>query len=331
MDDTQGQSPDLNDWNNLCTLLAQGGVPAEVAGYVGSSLCRHLGQDWLAKYAQHTKRYWPTAQNAVHWTTQRHELLDLAFSFDILHGQAGMQSLLKQIRDNPSSIYQAGIQIRLARLEFRRSGEVIVEAQAEKGTWKPDVILKVNGERAMRVECRKLSIGTKASEVLKCQQVPFDPWTRIREALQKKAAQASQDYGWICVELDDGSFGPNQWMTPNYVGMPFDDVAADIYLKARQHLTESPGIAGVVLVTRPSIDSAQNAISTVDSVASASVAEGIASLFKISGCRVSETFVIPANSDQSAQVTAWRDLFSLDPGWTAWAREALGSPCGDGC
>lgn len=318
---------DLYDWKDLREALAQGIDLVDCADFIARSLRIHLGQDWLAKYRQRVKCCWPTAQLARHLTPQRYELLDLALSFCLLHDQSGMHSLLKQIRSNPSAIDQAGIQIRLARLEFCRSGEVIVEASAEEGTWKPDVILKVEGERAMRVECRKLSIGTKALEVLKHQKQPFDPWTRIRDALRNKAAQASQDYGWICVELDDGSFGPNQWMESTYVGMPFEEVAADLFLKAGQYLKELPAIAGVVLVTRPFIDPAPN---SVDSVSTVSIAECQASLSKISGCRVSKTFVIPANRGQAAQVTAWHDLFSLDPSWTEWAREAVVGSCSDG-
>ncbi|WP_298211582.1 hypothetical protein [Ferrimicrobium sp.] len=320
----------VDDWNDLRALLAQGGELAGFADYIAESLCTHLGQDWLADYKKREKGYWLTAQLAQFWNPRRWDLLDLALSFDLLRGQKGMESLLKQLRNNPSSISQAGVQIRLARLEFRRSSTVSVEEPAEHGTWKPDLIVKVEGERAMRVECRKLSIGTKALEVQQDRKQPFDPWTRIGDALHEKAAQVSQDNGWICMELDDGSFGPNGWMTGNYVGRSFEEVAADIYLKVHQFLKASPAVAGVVLLTRPDLDSAHNSAHnststarTGDVVSTISIAASEAHLFTLCGSRASKVFVVPARSDQVTQVTAWRDLFSLDPSWTEWASEEL--------
>lgn len=325
MDATPYHLPDVNDWKDLRALLARGREQAETADYITHSLSRHLGQDWLSDYYEQGGRHWMAAQLAADVIPYRWELLDLALAFDLLQGQEGLQALLKQIRRDPSSIDQAGIQIRLARLELRRSAKVRLEAPPEAGRWRPDVILQLKGSRSMRVECTKLSIGTKARDVQANKIPPFDAWGRITNTIGRKVCQASQDEGWICMELDDGSFGPNSWMKHNYANMSFGAITEHIYSNTRQHLKtlSHPPVSGIVLVSRPSYANPLYSPPNGQSRLTISFGECEASTFNISGQRTALTFIMPSTTNQANQVTAWQELFSGDPNWTIWALETL--------
>ena len=250
-------------------------------------------------------------------------MVEMAARIKVLEDTPGAPGIYKSMRRDRriEVIRHAWLQLEVAGLEKRRTGQVTLELDRGDGNWKPDVVIAGETDDPIYTECLWMTMSDEATKYLASsgkEPAVIDYWRRVIPRIVSKSGQPAQDGGWLRVEMDSGFFSRDQKLLPpaksDFAFKSLVDKTQEVQDELRLVFEVVGPVHGIVLSSPP-----MDALIGVDE--ECEPPGGVMGLRRhLPGNRVRETFIIPnPRADSSPEPSIWFELYDQEPAWLDWA------------
>jgi hypothetical protein len=315
-------------WKELATKIANSNFPAEWKRdgvWATEVLSEVLGEAWGLSDRDETPylRFVLAPQSLP----QLVAIVEMAARIKVLENTLGAPGIYKSMKKDRriDVIRHAWLQLEVAGLEKRRSGQVTLELDQGEGRWKPDVVIAGETDDPIYTECLWMTMSDEATKYLASsgkEPAVTDYWRRVIPRIVSKSGQPAQDGGWLRVEMDSGFFSRDQKLLPpaksDFASKSLVDKAQEVQDELRQVFEVVGPVHGIVL-SSPAMDALVGVDEECD------LPGGVMALRRhLPGNRVRETFIVPnLTADSSSEPSIWFELYNQEPTWLDWALNTI--------